>query len=221
MINRDIIVKGTGMISVSPDLLVLLMNIEVVKQEYDETMQVSSELLDDLRNAIVSAGHEKKALKTVNFNVNTRYDSYRDKQDNWKKKFDGYVCSHDLRLEFDLNLTKLAETLNAISKCNVKPKFTIKFAVKDTNTISEELLENAIFNAKGKAEVLARAADVKLGVIKRIDYNWGELHFYSNTEVDSEYSEMMVCESKLMSILAIEPEEINLKDTVTVIWVIE
>ena len=70
-----------------------------------------------------------------------------------------------------------------------------------------------------KAEILCESANVKLGALVTIDYNWGEINFYSNTN----YTLDEECELRCASIadIYIEPYDINLRDTVTFIWEIE
>jgi len=174
-------------------------------------MNCATKLLDTLRSAVESAGHDGRELKTTGFSVDTKYEQYKVKEE-WKSRFVGYSCAHGLKLEFNLDLQILGATLSAIAACSAKPKLKISFSVKDTNAVSERLLQSAIENAKTKATVLARSAGVALGEIKRIDYNWSELHMHSDTDVEAE---MMLCETR------IEPENINTSDSVAVVWAIE
>ena len=162
---------------------------------------------------MTTAGHDGKELKTTNFNINTKYESYRENVGQ-KRRFAGYICYHGLKLEFDLDMPMLGATLGAIAKCEAKPNFNIKFSIKDPNAVSEQVLENAVENAKNKATVLAKAAGVKLGAIQRIDYSWSENHLYSQTN----YQFKDVGAPMGMDI---EPEDINVSDTATVVWSIE
>ena len=218
MMNRELVVKGIGKATTSPDLIVLNMNLEVSAPDYEKTMRCSTEMLDKLRAAVVSAGHDGKELKTTNFNINTKYESYRENGGH-KQRFAGYVCYHGLKLEFDLDMPMLGATLGAIAKCEANPNFNIKFSIKDPTAVSEQLLEDAVENAKRKATVLAKAAGVSLGAIQRIDYNWSEHHLYSRT--DYQFNELMVCEAASPMAMDIEPEDINVSDTATVVWAIE
>ena len=218
MSNRELIVKGIGKAAAAPDLIVLNISLEVNMPDYEKTMRRSTEMLDTLRAAIVSAGHDSKELKTTNFNVNTKYESYRENGGH-KQRFAGYVCHHNLKLEFDLDMPLLGATLGAIAGCEAKPNFNIKFSIKDPTAVSEQLLESAIENARHKAEVLAKAAGVKLGAIQRIDYNWSEHHLYSQT--DYQFNNLMVHEAAAPMMMDIEPEDINVRDTATVVWAIE
>jgi uncharacterized protein YggE len=219
MNNRELVVKGIGKAAAAPDLIVLNMNLEVCERDYEKTMRRSSEMLDILKAAIVSAGHDGKELKTTSFNINTRYESYRENGGH-KQRFVGYACHHGLKLEFDLDMPTLGATLGAIAGCEAKPNFNIRFSIKDPNAVSEQLLESAVENAKWKATVLAKAAGVKLGTIQRIDYNWSEHHLYSQTDYQM-CDAMMVCEATAPMAMEIEPQDINVSDTVTVVWVIE
>ena len=216
MSNREIVVKGIGKASATPDLLIIEMALESKRMDYEETMLQSAEMIASLRAAIESAGHDGRELKTTSFNINTRYESYRESGGH-KQRFAGYVCSHRLKLEFDLDMKKLGLTLGAIARCKAAPDFSIKFSVKDPDAVSEQLLTNAVENAKAKAEILAESAGVKLGAIQRIDYNWGELQLYSKT-----YMDVLYCAETSGSYdMGIEPEDIDLTDTVTVVWVME
>ena len=95
-----------------------------------------------LRTVVVSAGHDGKKLKTVNYNIKAEYDRYIDNKKIWQTKFIGYSCEHSLRLEFDYNTKKLGSTLSAITECGAKPKIDMKFSVKDASAVLAELLEN-------------------------------------------------------------------------------
>jgi len=217
MENRVITVKGVGQVSTPPDLLVIEMNVEVIEPDYEAATRRAAEALDTLRAAVVSAGHDGKRLKTTSFSVNTKYESYKDKNGNYQSKFLGYCCAHGLRLEFDLDMKKLGATLGAIAACDAKPKFSIRFSVKDASAVSAELLESAIEDAKWKAGILAGSAGVSLGEILRVDHNWSEIHLYSDTDMRVDN---MLCMKAPSIDMDIEPEDINLTDTVTVIWAI-
>ena len=58
MNNREIVVKGIGKVSAVPDLIVINMNFKVIEPDYEKAIRRGTELLDALRNAIVSVGHD-------------------------------------------------------------------------------------------------------------------------------------------------------------------
>ena len=216
--NRMITVKGTGNVSVKPDLIVITMILESQHRDYNKTMELAAESVKMQQDAIISAGFDKKDLKTTNFNIDTHYESYHDKNDNYKSRFDGYICEQGLKLEFDFDTEVLSKVLTAIAKASTDPQLNIQFSVKDKAAVSEELLISATENAKHKAEILAKASDVILGHLISIDYNWGELHLYSQTRYDISNCMDMMSSSSAPDI---EPDNIDVSDTVSFVWEIK
>ena len=216
--ERLITVKGIGNISVTPDLIIITMNLVSHKYNYDETMKLATESVNELEKAIEEVGFNKKDLKTTNFNITTSYKSYYDENNNYKSKFDGYKCEQDLKLEFDLDMEILSKVITAITKSKVEPRFNIRFSVKDKDEINKELLIKATENARSKAEVLTKAAIVTLGRLVSIDYNWSEINIYSNTTYEIENKSYAIAETYAPSI---EPEDIKISDTVAFVWEIK
>jgi Uncharacterized conserved protein len=216
MSDRTIIVKGMGNVRVNPDLIIITMNLTSTRFDYSQALERSAIKLESLRTALISIGYEGKSLKTLDFKIKAEYDSYKDSTGNWKQKFTGYSCSHDLKLEFDFDMRRLDETLNAISSSVSPSDLQISFSVKDKNAVQTDLLESAVSNATDKAIILAKASGVTLGAIRHIDYSWSELRLYSNTLYEKK--EFLECRH---ASLEIEPEEIEAKDTVTMIWEIQ
>ena len=211
--KRFITVKGIGNASQSPDLIIIKMTLETEDFDYEEVMIKASVSIQAIKNAIVSAGHDAKKLKTTNFNVETKYESYKH-YESWKQKFSGYKIRHNLSLEFDLNMQILSDTLTAISRCNVKPNFNINFSVKNPSAVSEELLKKAVEDASRKAEILVQATGSTLGKVNRIDYNWNDLYLFSDTK-------FQVLESPIMNekiTMDLMPDDIEVSDSATIVW---
>lgn len=216
--NRIITVKGTGNVKVKPDLIVITLSLESLHLDYSKTMKLAAEAVEELQKAIESVGFHKTDLKTTNFNISTHYESYQDRDNNYKSKFDGYLCEQGLKLEFDFDTEIMSKVLTSISKVKSEPRLNIQFSVKDKDAVNEALLVNATKNAKRKAEILAKASDILLGDLLSIEYDWGELHLYSQTRYAMEDQMMKLSESSAPSI---EPEDIEVSDTVSFVWEIK
>lgn len=216
--ERLITVKGIANIKVKPDLIVITMNLVSHKYNYDETMKLAAESVDALERAIEEVGFNKKDLKTTRFNITTSYTNYYDKNNKYKSKFDGYKSEQDLKLQFDLDMELLSKVLTAIAKSKVEPRFNIRFSVKDKDVINEELLIKATENARSKAEILTKASRTALGKLVKIDYSLGEINIYSNTNYEIENKSYVMEESYAPNI---EPDEINVSDTITFVWEIK
>lgn len=214
---KTITIKGTGRISVKPDLIVVAIRLETEDKEYDKTMETAAKRIDVLNKSLEELGFEKNAAKTTSFNVRTNYESVRDKDGSYKSVFKGYVCNHNLKIEFDFDTKRLAKTLSTISRCLAKPELSISFTVKNPTAVSEELLKSAAENARQKAEILCSASGVKLGDLVSINYDRGEINVLSDTDYKIESRCMMKAEACLSNI-EIEPDNIDANDTATFVW---
>jgi len=213
--SRTITVKGMGKVSAKPDLVILTMNLEAKEMQYEAALVSAAKKINNLQDSITSVGFQKSDLKTTKFEVCPLFENVRDKFNNYKRVFDGYVVVHNLKLEFDLDMKRMSEVLTALAKCGANPDFTVAFTVKDKTAVDESLLINATENAKAKAAILAQASGVRLGQIINIDYNWGELHLYSHTRYDAPDMSMVSDDAPSIDI---EPEDINVSDSVTLVW---
>lgn len=170
-----------------------------------------------LRNAVVSSGFAKEDLKTLSFNVRTNYEGETDEKGRYRNVFAGYVCRYSLKLSFNMDTKRLAQTLTAISDSGANAEFSIKFTVKNPERVSAELLRSATENARQKAEVLCAASGAKLGTLLKIDYDWTDVNVYSA----SVYDNNMERERGITAMGAVpefEPEDIRSSDSATFIW---
>ena len=150
---KTITVKGMGRVTAAPDFVVISMSMESHKQEYETTMELAAKKIEQFNASLEEIGFEKKSVKTTNFNVRTDYERVKDRNGNYKSVFNGYVCSHRLKVKFDFDTKRLAQTLYAISRCFAQPELSISFTVKDPSAVNKELLKSATINAKEKAQM--------------------------------------------------------------------
>ena len=214
--ERTIRVKGKGKISVKPDTIKITIKAEGLHWNYGETIEQSTQDTRILRDALKNAGLDPKDLKTTYFWIDSKYESYRDKNDDYKEKFVGYEYEHRTYIKFENDNKILGKVLYELAHCDVKVKFDINYTVKDKEKVKNDLLEKAVKDSTTKAKVLAKASGVKLKEILNIDYSWGEIDIYS-----SPMDDLMVCKAASTYDIDIEADDIDVQDTVTITWTIE
>ena len=219
---RTIRVTGKGQIKVKPDTTRITMTLTGVFKEYGETLLHSSEDTEELKDVLSAFGFERSDLKTLSFNVDTEYESYRDKNNDYKQRFVGYRFNHILKVEFESDNDRLGKILYALANCKVRPEFRISYTVKDPEAAKNQLLGKAVTDAKEKAVVLTQAGGVTLKDIQSIDYSWGEIDFEYRPMRGAVLTECCAAPTAAKNYdLDIEPDDIEVSDTVTVVWEIE
>ena len=215
---RTIRVTGKGQIKVRPDTTRIIMSLEGLYKDYNETLRLSSQYTETLKDILSGFGFERSDLKTLNFSVDTEYESYKDRDGSYKQRFTGYRYRHMLKVEFDSDNERLGKILYALANGKVRPEFRISYTVKDPETTKNTLLGKAIKDAREKASVLTEAAGVGLKDIQSIDYSWGEIDFEYRPMDGGILAERCLAEPTAAYSLDIEPDNIEVSDTVTVVW---
>lgn len=219
--DRSVKITGKGKISVKPDRIRLNMTMEESYKEYEVTLSQSSETTKILKELFVSLGFEKDDLKTRSFDIDTKYESYKAKDQSWKKRLVGYTYTHRMLIEFDADNKKLGEILYTLAHSVITPEISIEYTVSDPEKHKDQLLKNAIEDSKHKAEVLANAANVELGDIVTIDYSWGEINFVTEPIQNFAFASAAQTRDSTGYDIDIEADDIDVTDTVTVIWSIK
>ena len=211
-----IVVKGMGTVTVKPDLIVLTMDLQSADLQYERAMDHAAQQIDKLHAAVQLIGIDKNRMKTVNFSVNPQYENQRNENGTYVRSFMGYQVFHQLKLEIDLDTKLLGEVLGAIAGCGCDPALNIAFTVRDKETVSALLLEDAAKNARKKAEILARASGVSLGKLSAVEYGWQERDMLSPTTLnDAALSPAML---KTRCVPEIQPDDIHLTDWASFSW---
>ena len=192
------------------------MTLEDVHEDYAETLRRSSWATEHLKDVLGGLGFQHSDLKTLKFDVDTEYESYKV-GDEYKTRFVGYKFEHIMKVEFDSDNERLGKVLYALAHCLVRPEFRIGYTVRDREAVKNELLGKAIYDAREKASVLAKAAGVILKDIQSIDYSWGEFDIEVHP-THIMYDRKALPASSDSYDIDIEPDDVEVSDTVTVIW---
>ncbi len=199
---RTIRVTGKGRLKLKPDLTRINIDLKGLYGDYSETLRRSSE--------------DTEELKTLAFNVDTEYESYQE-EGAWKQRFKGYRYYHSMKLEFDMDNERLGRILYSLAKSPLDPDFRLSYSVRDPEAAKNELLGRAVADAGAKAKVLSSAAGVALKEIQSIDYSWGEVSFETRPMNKMIMADAAVEESAAFGV-NIQPDDIEVSDTVTVVW---
>lgn len=215
---KTIRVTGKGQLKVHPDMTRITMELEGMDWEYGETLKKSSKETEKMKDLLVPFGFERTDLKTLRFNVEPIYESYKV-NDEYKRRFNGYKFTHVMKVEFDSDNKRLGKILYALAGSTLHPEFSLSYTVKDPEAVKNELLGKAVKDAIAKAGVLSSAAGVKLGDIQSVDYSWGEIDF--EVRPMNRFFGADGCKALEPSVgydMDIEPDDIEVQDTVTVVW---
>lgn len=215
--ERTIKVTGKGKLSVKPDITRLILTLKGNRREYADTLAAAAEAVESLKSSMEPFGFDRKDIRTVSFNVDRRDEEYEDKSGRWRRRFAGYEFTHRLKIEFPSDNDRLGRILYALARSVTSPEIRVLYTVADQEAVKNELLAKAVADSAAKAKVLASASGVILDRIETVDYSWAEVEFTS-APMDGFRCNAVPMGAEGSFDMDIEPDDIDVTDSVTVIW---
>lgn len=208
MNTRTIRVQGKGSASQAPDRISLFFSVAHPRPQYDKAVEGCNSRVEAIRAAASELNVTGADLKTVQFGVSdeTQYESGRHKHI-------GYTATHHLCMELPVDQNLVGKFLASLAQRGAEPQVRIDFTVADSEALKQRVLADAVANAKARAEIIAKAAGVKLGNISDIQYGYSEVVISSNA---SDINLESCCESEIAP--DFDPKDVEADDTVTVSW---
>jgi len=168
--EKVISVTGTATASVEPDLLVLQFGVETQENTARLSLESNSELMSKVVDSIIAIGITEDELSTSRLNIMPIYDSYRDeKTGRYTQELVGYRVSNILSVETG-NLDLAADIIDSAVAVGVNRVDSVYFTLspKKLIQVKDSLLEDAILNAKSKAQNALAPLDHKIIGVKAV-----------------------------------------------------
>lgn len=215
--NQEIEVLGIGKLTTDADFATIIFSIATVN---DDKKLVYKKLNDDselLKNELISFGFSKEQITMTDFNVTDNDEEY-DKRPKGAKRYEGYRGVM-MKYSFDYSITaKFIEKI-AASSINYVFKFRFELSEEKKKIVRTKLIEQALSDAKEKAQLIADTYKVKLKRIIKIRY--GEQSFVPNIEVRT--VELISDTVTLRSVArgTIGSPSVDYRETIEVTWEFE
>lgn len=167
-VANSISVNGEGKTSVKPDMLTINVSISELADTTENAQAQSNEKLNALMNVLSGFAIPENSLKTTNVNVSPEYD--------WKdtgRTLLGYRSQHSL----SINITgenfweigwDIVTEIAKIGGVNVDGSY---FDLKDKDAAMQVAREDALMDARAKADQLAKASGMKIRKVLTINDN--------------------------------------------------
>jgi uncharacterized protein YggE len=216
---KTIRITGVGTASISPNEIELRFSINTIDLNYNISIEKHNEKLNEFNEILKVLGFKKEDLKTNYFNISPKYKSVKKLNGEYKEEFEGFAVNQNLTLTFDYNMDLLDKIINKLSQSTINPRLSINFTIKEKEEFKNKIIQNACYDAKQKAQILASACNQTIVGIVSIDYSFANIHLYSNTRYEESYE---CCKAKTSSIgNNITPTDIKSSENVTFVFEIE
>lgn len=210
MTTQSISVKGTGTITHKVDSIELFITLCNNNVDYQTAMNKSLTDTDIIKKSLLALDINKDDIKSLSYDIKRVTKSIHDTNGGYRTEFLHYSAMHRMKLCFDYDIAKLGDIVNALGTSGVNPEFEFSFTVKDKQALKQELLLNAISDAKNKAQIIANGVGLKLAEILSIDYNFDKC-------IPASPFNLTLAKAHCDSI-DINPEDVSMTDSINVVW---
>ncbi|MCJ7668582.1 MAG: SIMPL domain-containing protein [Anaerolineae bacterium] len=159
--ERNVIsVTGVGKVSAEPDMAEIIIGMESRAPTAKEAASQNSGDMSEVMAVLKEMGIAKEDIQTVDYSIRTEMD-YREGEE---PKVIGYVVTNAVQVKVrDLDL--VGDLLDGATEAGANTIYGINFTIEDPRPFQEQAREMAVADARSKAQQLAEAADVRLGVL--------------------------------------------------------
>lgn len=160
-------INGTSEISTIPDQAEVTVGITVNQNTVAAAQNQANQVINNITESVRQLGVESKDIKTVNFNVNPRYDYESD-----TPTITGYSVDTSVRVKVK-ELDTINQVIDTATANGANQVNGISFTISDEKEeeLRKQARKEAIEDAKESAKELADLADMRLGKIVDISEN--------------------------------------------------
>ena len=161
--TRTISVTGTGTVQAAPDMATLMIGVTTQADTAAAALTANSTATDAVIARLTASGIEARDMQTSNLSINPNWTGY----DSSTPAISGYVASNMLTVRVR-KLDTTGAVLDAAVADGANTLNGLVFGMADPEPAYNEARKAAVADARAKAELLAEAAGVKLGMVTAI-----------------------------------------------------
>ena len=167
--EKVISVSGQATIKVVPDLLTVRLGTETQEKTAQDALASNSEMMNKVISALKTSGISEDEISTSSLNIYPVYESFKDERGDYRSELVGYKVSNIISVETK-NLDLAASIIDGAVSAGVNRVDSVYFSLSPEirNVLKDQLLEDAVINAREKAEIALSPLDHKIIGVKSI-----------------------------------------------------
>jgi len=169
--SSGITVTGEGSVFGEPDVALLTVGVEANAATVSEARTQASESMDAMRLALTGGGVADEDLQTSRFSIQPRYDPTKQ-----QVEIVGFTVSNIMTVKIrDIDATGELIDAAVVAGGDRARVESLTFTIDDPSALEDQAREDAMADAKAKAETLAKAGGVALGSPRSISEGGGAI----------------------------------------------
>jgi uncharacterized protein len=173
--NSTLFAVGNAQATIKPDKVTLSLSVETTNKTATAALFANSEAMNKVLNALKAGGVRENETSTSFFNISPNYKPIDQQQEGQyfppieSRDIISYTVTNSITVD-SYNLLNVSQWIDIAVQAGVNDVSSIYFSLSDekSEAVKNDLLKQAITNAKGKADIAASALDLKVIGVKSI-----------------------------------------------------
>ena len=186
--ESTLVVSGSGTVYLEADCVSVTMGVELSGTDLTSLQQRVNATIATICDALTAAGLDEKNISTDQFYVSPVYD-YSGSYDSYsassaaggQELISGYTISNTLSIQTN-DLERIGAYIDAAFAAGANSFNSIHFSAKDDSAARRQALEQAVADAREKAEIIATAAGRAIEGV--VEIREGGVNSYAKTSYD-------------------------------------
>jgi len=159
--QQGISVTGEGKVTVTPDIVNIMMGVQSTEASVSDAMKKTSDAMAKIMDALKANNIADKDIQTQQFNV---YPEYSYDQTSGTQSINGYNVTNTVNVKLrDINHVGTLIDAVVAAGGNLTVINNVNFTVEDPTKYYDDARQKAVDNAKQKAQDIANSYGVALG----------------------------------------------------------
>lgn len=163
--KHTINITAEGKVTAAPDLATINASVVTDGDTAVSAQSDNTKKMDKVIAFVKSQGVKPEDIKTLDYNVYPKYD-----YSNGRNNLSGYTASQTLNIKLH-DLTLVGKLLDGLTQNGINQIQNVSYSFEEPDNLRQQAREQALANAKEKAQRLANAAGVRLGKLVSFSEN--------------------------------------------------
>ena len=166
-----ITVVGTGQVETTPDMATITFGVRTQAEQAGDALAANSTAIADVIAILSKSGMASKDVQTSGLSLSPMW-SDRIVSQNERPEISGYMVSNQVTVRVR-DLSTLGDVVATVVENGANEFYGLQFGVQEPGALQDQAREEAVKDARRKAEIYATAAGVKLGHLVELTENGG------------------------------------------------
>ena len=162
-LQPSIVTRGQAIVNARPDRAFVTIAAESRSKNSADAQKQNAEAMNDVLEKIAQAGVPKDAIRTIGYELQPEFDYVKGRQ-----TFRNYVARNIVEVRLD-DIDRVGIVIDAAVAGGATTISGIRFDVRNRAALERDALQQAVADARARAEAIAKGAGAVIDRIVRIE----------------------------------------------------